>query len=64
MRHGQPELLVDVIIIFGGLVASAAGTVEGRACADARRRYVAAVLAGDRVAGPAIWGWYGAGDGL
>lgn len=51
--HLQTELLADVVVVHGGLVARAAGTVEVFACVDTRRRRVAAVLARERVAGAA-----------
>ena len=60
--HRQPELLVNIIVGLGSLVPSTAGTVEGRACIDARGRDVAAVLAAEGIAGPAFWGRWG-GEG-
>lgn len=62
--HRQPELLVDIIVGLGSLVTSTAGTVEGRACIDTRRRDIAAVLAAEGVASPAFGGrWVREGQG-
>lgn len=54
VRHRQPELLVDVIVGLGGLVASPAGTMEGFTRVDTRGRHIAAILPADRIAGPAL----------
>lgn len=55
VRHVEPELLVDVPVVGGRLVAGAAGAVEPRPGVDARRGDVAVVLARERVAGAALW---------
>lgn len=62
--HRQPELLVNIKIVLGSLVTGTAGAVEGGARVDARGGDVAAVLAGDGVAGAAFGGrWVGEGQG-
>lgn len=66
VRHVKTELLPDVVVLGGGLVARATGAVEARARVDARRRDVAVVFARERVAGAAGWGTValgGDGDG-
>lgn len=51
----QTELLGDVVVARARLVASTAGTVEGRSGVDARGGDVTEVLARDWVAGTADW---------
>lgn len=53
--HIQTELLGDVVVVLRGLVAGAAGAVEAGAGVDAGGGNVAVVLAGERVAGSALW---------
>lgn len=55
---------MDVPVVLGSLVTGTAGAVEGSARVDARGGDVAAVLAGERVAGAALgWRWVGEGQG-
>lgn len=53
IRHREPELLRDVVVVCGRFVARATGAVETCACVDARCRDVAVVFAGDGVASSA-----------
>ncbi|KAK2845299.1 hypothetical protein FQN49_005854 [Arthroderma sp. PD_2] len=60
----QTELLGEVIVVFARLVASTAGAVEGCSSVDARSGDVTVVLAGDWVAGAALWGRVAVGKTL
>jgi hypothetical protein len=54
---------MNIIVVLGGLVTGTAGTVESRACVDARSSNVATVLARDGIASTAGGCWVGQGDG-
>lgn len=52
--HVKTELLGDIVVVLGGLVAGTAGAVEAASSVDARGGDVAVVLTRDGVAGSAL----------
>lgn len=59
VRHGEAELLRDVVVVLRRFVSGAACAVEAAAGVNARGCDVAVVLAGNGVAGSALGGWPG-----
>jgi hypothetical protein len=55
--HLQTELLIEVVIVLGSLIASAASAVKVTTCVDTRGRWITVVLARNRVASAAHGGW-------